>query len=123
MSRIAHSLTLASLVAVLSATPTIAISGSTDCRPSDRAELRAYFHRAEFNVVDEMSVYHRDLSAYGTPRPASAVSQKAPAAKLSNDETATSHPARSKLDLASLRTYFHSGAFNASDGLVAYGGE
>jgi len=123
MSRIAHSLTLASLVAVLSATPTIAISGSTDCRPSDRAELRAYFHRAEFNVVDEMSVYHRDLSAYGTPRPTSGGSANAPAAKRSNHETTAARTDESRLDLASLRAYFHSGAFNASDGLVAYGGE
>jgi hypothetical protein len=117
LNKTANSLTIASLIALLAATPTSVFSASTVCTPSDPVALRACFHSAEFNVVDSLSVYGQDLSAYGTPRPPSSLSEEAPVAVKSNLAQA---PA---LDAATLRAFFHSVAFNTSDGLNPYDGD
>jgi len=118
-----NSLRLASVIALLSATPTIAFSDSTVCTPSDHVALYACFHSAEFNVVDGLDVYTSDLSAYGTPRPASGVSEAAPVAARLSDGTQAKLIAARQLDVVTLRAYFHSAAFNTSDGLTVYSGD
>lgn len=121
MTRTANSLTLASLVALLSATPTVALSGSTDCTPSDPVAMRACFHSVEFNVVDDLDVYTRDLSAHGTSRPASGKSEEAPVAVKSINGVPARASAAPELDSSALRAFFHSAAFDATDGLTVYG--
>jgi hypothetical protein len=121
--RITNSLTFASLIAFLAATPTVAFSGSTDCAPSDQAALYACFHSAELNVVDGLDVYTRDLSAYGTPRSASGVREEALIAAKSINGTSAKVIAAPQLDIVTLRAFFRSAAFNASDGLTVYGGD
>ena len=121
--RITNSLTFASLIAFLAATPTVAFSGSTDCTPSDQAALYACFHRAELNVVDGLDVYTRDLSAYGTPRSASGVRGEAPIAAKSISGISAKVIAAPRLDMVTLRAFFRSAAFNISDGIDVYGGD
>jgi hypothetical protein len=118
----ADSLTLATLIAFLAATPTVAFSGSTDCTPSGPAALHACLHSAEFNVLDGLDVYTRDLSAYGTSRTASGVSEAAPVAARLSDGTQAKLIAARQLDVVTLRAFFHSAAFNIGDGLNVYGG-
>jgi len=121
--RITNPLTFASLIALLAATPTVAFAGSTDCTPSDPTALHACLHSAEFNVLDGLDVYTRDLSSYGTPRTASGVSEAAPVAARLSDGTQAKLIAARQLDVVTLRAYFHSAAFNESDGLAVYGGD
>ena len=123
MIKTGSSLALASVIALFSATPTVALSSGTGCAPSDPAALRACFHSAEFNVIDDLSVYSQDLSAFGTARPASRVSEEAPVAVKARDETRAQATPAPQLDAVALRAFFHSAAFNAGDGLVVYGGD
>ena len=118
-----NSLTLASVIAFLSATPTVAFSDSTVCTPSDSAGLYACFHSAELNVVDGLDVYARDLSAYGTPRPTSSTGGEAPVAANPSNGTPIDGAAAPAVDVVTLRAFFRSAAFNTSDGLNAWGGD
>lgn len=118
-----NSLTLVSLTALLSATPSVAFSDSTGCLPSDPAALYACFHSAEFNVVDGLDVYTRDPSDYGTPRPTGGASEEAPVAARLSTGTPINGTAAPELDVVTLRAFFHSAAFNASDDLNVYGGD
>jgi hypothetical protein len=123
MIKTGSSLTLASMIVLFAATPTVALSSGTGCAPSDPAALRACFHSAEFNVVDDLSVYSQDLSAFGTARPANGISEEAPVAAKASNKTRAHATAAPQLDAVTLRTFFQSAAFNVGDGLVVYGGD
>lgn len=120
MINTANSLTLASVILLLGA-PTVAVSGSNNCAPSDPAALHACFHSAEFNVVDGLDVYTRDLGVYGTPRPAHATSERAPVAVKSIKGFPAHAAATPELDPVALRAFFHSATFNVGDSLTVYG--
>lgn len=121
MTRTTNSLTLASLIALLSATPTVAFSGSTDCTPSDPVALRACFRSAEFNVIDDLDVYTRDLSAYRDSRTTHSARQKAPVAAEPSNRSPVHASTGPTLDSATLRAFFHDNAFNKGDDLTVYG--
>ena len=105
MTRTTSSLTLASVIALLAATPTVASADPTSCTPSDPAALYACFHSAAFNVVDELDVYTQDLSAYGTRRAANSSSKDMPIAANRSNGTPINGTAASKPDLVMLRAF------------------
>jgi len=120
MINTANSLTLASVIVLLLGAPTVALSGSNDCAPSDPAALHACFHSAEFNFGDGLDVYTRDLSAHGTPRPTSGKSAEAPVAVKSIKGIPVHASVAPQLEPVALRAFFHSATFNVGDGLTVY---
>lgn len=114
--RAGHPLVLASVLALLSVTPTTARPDSTACTPSDPAALRACFHSAEFNVVDDLSDDGKDLSARGAAPSTSGATKEVPVTAKSSDAIPVTKAPAPKLDDASLRAYFRSAVFNVSDG-------
>lgn len=115
-------MTVASMIALVSATPAIASSGSTGCSPSGKIDLYEYFHNAKLHPVDDLANYRQDHSAYALTRTATVASREASIETRPNDAAVRTR-AETELDLKALRAYFHSGPFNASDGLSNYSGD
>lgn len=118
MLKTKKSLTLISFIGFLSAISPAASADSLNVTPIGPAALRALFHNAETNVVDDLNTYDEDLSAYGTSRPPRSVNNLSPSAATSIDRTAAP-----ELDPVVLRALFHSAGANVVDDLDDYAEE
>jgi len=118
MLKTKKSLTLKSVIGFLSVISAAASADPLNVTSIGPAALRALFHNAEANIVDDLNTYDKDLSAYGTSRPPRSVSNLSPSAATSINRTAAP-----ELDPAFLRALFHSAEANVVDDLDDYAEE